>query len=192
MADRRGGRARAAAFAMAAAAAVLAAGGCAERRAPTEIEAHPGAWSEPASPDFHGARVERADPSGCVPCHGADFRGGARVPGCYDCHDGPGGHPGRWASRDAARFHGEPVEKAGPAACGSCHGPDYRGGWSGVSCYTCHAGGPSGHPDGWMNRASSSFHGLKVFTQGVEDCTRCHGFGLGGGTSRVACAKCHG
>jgi len=192
MRDRLSSAARNAPLVLAAAAALAFSSGCVERRSPVEIEAHPAAWNSPASPDFHGDRVEKANPSGCVPCHGADYRGEAGVPGCYDCHDGPGGHPGGWADREAEQFHGESVEKAGPMACRTCHGTDYRGGWSGVSCYECHAGGPSGHPDGWMNRSSASFHGLKVLTQGVEDCTRCHGFGLGGGTTGVACASCHG
>jgi hypothetical protein len=186
-----GARRLAAATTLAIAALVLAAG-CAERKTPVEIRAHPAEWSAAASPDFHGKRVERSGPSNCVPCHEADFRGGFGVPGCYDCHAGPGGHPGGWASPASSAFHGDAVAESGPGPCATCHGDDHRGGWSGVSCYECHTGGPSGHPDGWLDPLSASYHGLEVLTEGVDRCTTCHGFTLGGGTSGVACADCHG
>jgi hypothetical protein len=173
------------------AAALLLLAGCVERRSPAEIEAHPAEWNQPASADFHGIRVREAGPSNCVSCHGADFHGAAEVPGCFDCHDGAGGHPGGWANAAAPAFHGAAVASDGPAPCADCHGGDFRGGWSEVSCFTCHAGGPSGHPEGWMIPRSASFHGQIVLTEGVMDCSRCHGFGLGGGTSGVACADCH-
>lgn len=51
--------------------------------------------------------------------------------------------------------------------------------------------GPSGHPDGWLNLLSPSFHG-RVSQGGVGDGRRCHGFGLGGGTSGLARSECHG
>lgn len=166
--------------------------GCADRRDPVEIRAHPSEWNEVSSLDFHGARVTASGPSFCITCHGSDLRGSAGVPGCFDCHAGAGGHPGGWASPAADEFHGDAVAETGPSPCATCHGADYQGGWSETSCYDCHAGGPSGHPDGWMIPASASFHGLEVLTDGVDRCTTCHGFGLSGGTSGVACADCHG
>lgn len=171
---------------------ILGGAGCAERRTPVEIQAHSNAWSDPASEDFHGLRVLRATPSGCVACHGADLEGLPGAPSCTDCHAGSGGHPGGWAIAGADHFHGDDVATHGNASCRACHGADARGGWSDVSCFDCHAGGPSGHPDGWMNPVASSFHGLRVRQQGVDACTRCHGSGLSGGTSGVACARCHG
>lgn len=191
----RGHRAmpRAAAFALAALSAAALAASCVERRSPVEITAHPPEWNQVGSVDFHGARVMRDTPSSCATCHSADLRGEPGAPGCDDCHAGAGGHPFGWAdSASSSPFHGDAVELNGPPECRICHGEDYRGGWSQISCYRCHAGGPSGHPDGWLTRVSSSFHGLKVFREGVERCTACHGFGLGGGTSGVACAECHG
>jgi hypothetical protein len=173
------------------AALTLLASGCAERRSPVDIQAHPPEWNAPESSSFHGARIGEEKPVLCAECHGADFRGADGVPGCYECHAGPGGHPWGWTSEESGSFHGDAVEDAGPSGCRLCHGDDYRGGWSEVSCYTCHAGGPSGHPDGWLEERASSFHGLLVVTQGVDDCRRCHGFGLSGGTSGVGCGDCH-
>lgn len=186
---RRARRALAAALLAPLALVVLA--GCAERRSPVEIRAHTPEWSLAGAADFHGERVEESGPGTCTTCHGDDLAGSAEVPGCYDCHAGPGGHPGGWANPAAPRFHGDEVARTGPSSCAACHGADYLGGWSEVSCSACHAGGPSGHPDGWMVRESASFHGLRVLTEGVTDCTRCHGFGLGGGTSGVSCGSCH-
>lgn len=69
---------------------------------------------------------------------------------CSVCHtDGRTGdnpheafhHPAGWYGD-----HGDYVEDHGYASCSECHGADYRGGWSGVSCYQCHDG-PSGDDD---------------------------------------------
>ena len=37
--------------------------------------------------------------------------------------------------------------------CVACHGADYLGGWSAVSCYQCHDGPNGNHPEG--NRSAS-------------------------------------
>lgn len=178
-------------------AALVSLAGCVERRSPIDLQTHPASWNEPTAADFHGTRVEGDGPANCVGCHGADYDGQADVPGCYDCHDGPGGHPFGWADPISTHFHGDQVAEAGKADCAPCHASTlsgnlaFTGGWSGVSCYTCHAGGPSGHPAGWMDPQAAAFHGQQVLSHGVDDCTRCHGFGLSGGTSGVACSKCH-
>ena len=141
-------------------AALLAVAGCVERRSPIEIKAHPESWVETSSVDFHGIRVEENGPAGCVGCHGADLQGSADVPGCNDCHDGAGGHPGTWANPASSPFHGDEVAAEGPTACAPCHASTeqgvlrYTGGWSNVSCFACHAGGPSGHPSGWLEERS--------------------------------------
>lgn len=167
--------------------------GCSqERRLEPEFEAHPPEWNVVTSADFHGARVLARSAAGCRSCHGADLDGSRTVPGCYECHDGAGGHPRGFLSEAGDAFHGDDVAASGPQPCSSCHGGDFHGGWSRVSCYSCHAGGPSGHPDGWLNPISASFHGRRVIQEGLGDCRRCHGFGLGGGTSGVACSDCHG
>jgi len=81
--------------------------------------------------------------------------------GCSDLKDplpapsqAVGVHPEGWATATSASFHGVSIKDAGwsMATCKTCHGTDYKGGTSGVSCYTCHTG-----------------------TAGPENCSTCHG-----------------
>lgn len=70
---------------------------------------------------------------------------------CSVCHtDGRTGdnpheakyHPDGWEED-----HGDYVEANGYTSCAQCHGDDYRGGTSGVSCYQCHDGPGGGDDD---------------------------------------------
>ena len=138
------------------------------------------------SPDFHG----KEDTERCVTCHGQDYSGGISEVSCYQCHaGGPSGHPtySIWVgSPDSPDFHG----KEDTERCMTCHGQDYRGGTSEVSCYQCHAGGPSGHPaySIWVGSPDSpDFHGK----DDTRRCVTCHGLDLKGGTSEVSCFTCH-
>ncbi len=164
--------------------------GCSERETPTEIETHVEGWSEKTA---HGARIADSGPENCRTCHGTDLAGDDLVVGCYECHAGPGGHSRQHMEVDSAGFHARLVETDGNSECTTCHGDDFRGGWSEVSCYSCHGGGESGHPDPaeWFNSRSSLFHGKRLREGGVADCGRCHGHDLTGGTSGVSCAECH-
>jgi ribosomal protein L40E len=153
--------------------------------------AHPPEWTQTTSVDFHGDRVVQRGVETCRECHGEDLRGGVDVNSCYQCHDGPGGHPPGWARPSETPFHGDAFVSQGPDYCRNCHGSDFRGGWCGVSCSDCHAGGPSGHPAGWMDPQSASFHGRRAREDGLQDCRRCHGNDLEGGISGVACSICH-
>ena len=91
----------------------------------------------------------------CINCHrdtvNADgtinLASGKHVNGRND----GGGHPAGWADPNA---HG-PAANGGLANCTSCHGTDFAGGFSGVSCNACHAS--NGHPN-WQT-----------------ECTFCHG-----------------
>jgi hypothetical protein len=164
--------------------------GCAEREPVSDIEAHPAAWMAKGDVDFHGQIVEDDGIGFCGGCHGEDLQGFGGAPSCYSCHDGAGGHPSGWGDRPEPGHVGE-VALQGNGGCTSCHGGDFTGGWSEISCYDCHAGGPSGHPDGWMDERSSSFHGIDATLNSSLRCTDCHGRDLLGGTSGVACAQCH-
>ncbi|NQU27907.1 MAG: hypothetical protein HQ528_06435, partial [Candidatus Marinimicrobia bacterium] len=75
----------------------------------------------------------------------------------------PIAHPDGWADDpDSEYFHSRKVAVNGIAFCKSCHGGagtnDYYGGSSGISCYQCHKGGPSGHPvfQLWVGSPDSS------------------------------------
>lgn len=110
-------------------------------------------------------------------------------------------HPDGWNQASDDNFHGKFVlESADPAAsCRSCHGQNYKGGTSGVSCATCHAAYP--HPDGYLNPSSSGFH--EAVFQDTRDwditvCQQCHASDYGReiirvqlGEPEISCLTCH-
>lgn len=55
------------------------------------------------------------------------------------------------------------------------------------------ASGPVVHPTGWLDTASTNFHGdaLRLAGWNLPSCTSCHGATYGGGSSGVSCMKCH-
>jgi predicted CxxxxCH...CXXCH cytochrome family protein len=79
----------------------------------------------------------------------------------------------------SADFHGQLIRQLGYKfdTCQSCHGADYSGGTSGVSCLSCHADGPT---------SCSTCHGA-IAASGS------HGRHLGGGPlgKSYGCAECH-
>ncbi len=83
--------------------------------------------------------------------------------------------------------------KSDPAACTDCHGADYKGGIAGVSCTSCHLGGPSAvHPSDW--KPVYSTHGAYVKTNNAGACSNqyCHGPSLAGvAKSGPSCTSCH-
>lgn len=105
-------------------------------------------------------------------------------------------HPTDWLISESSESHMAKIAESGIEPCQSCHGQpvlnDYYGGSSGVSCYECHAGGPSGHPawGEWMQPTSDTFHGIALNDRGALDCGSCHGSDL---TGKIAdgCDVCH-
>jgi len=63
-------------------------------------------------------------------------------------------HPDGWTQTTAATFHGNTIRENNwdMHSCQTCHGAEYRGGTSGVSCRTCHTA-----------------------AAGPENCSTCHG-----------------
>ncbi|MFQ6617432.1 MAG: CxxxxCH/CxxCH domain-containing protein [Fidelibacterota bacterium] len=100
-------------------------------------------------------------------------------------------HPSYWMDSESSSFHGEKVARDGLDFCISCHGKDLKGGSADVSCYSCHKGGPGGHPGGWVDPASENFHGSYVAANSFSSCNECHGKDYRGGTSDVSCYSCH-
>jgi len=49
------------------------------------------------------------------------------------------------------------------------------------------------HPDGWLTKTSSDFHGNAIRGQGwdMRSCKTCHGGSYDGGTASVSCRTCH-
>lgn len=158
------------------------------------VPAHAPAWSEPGSGSFHGRYAGREGTQECLGCHGADLSGQGATPGCQACHawppgGGPGAgadpaHPADWVSPDV---HGTAVIAGGGAACAGCHGADFRGGTTDVSCFRCHDG-PGGHARGW---AEATAHGLAARGPAASGCATCHGADYRGGWSAVSCYTCH-
>ncbi|HUU26321.1 MAG TPA: hypothetical protein VM123_00785 [archaeon] len=149
-------------------------------------------WLEKSSDKFHGLDASRQNLVGCTPCHGTDYAGGTSGVSCTSCHDSRSGHPLEEGWLDSTSDNSHPVRKnqAGKKYCAGCHGEDFKGGNSGVSCYSCHEG-PSGHPFGWMEEASQNYHGLAASSRSLGYCTVCHGKDFNGGFSGTSCKTCH-
>ena len=144
---------------------------------------HASGWADAVQ---HGAAAGGAAVAGCALCHGGDFHGGWSGVSCYTCHPGPTGrHAGDYA--DPGQHGAEVIAAAGPAACTSCHGLDYGGGRSGVSCSDCHDG-IGGHPVNWD---APSRHGSAVEAGGAAACAACHGADFLGGWAATSCYECH-
>ncbi|MBI4651606.1 hypothetical protein HY745_10050, partial [Candidatus Desantisbacteria bacterium] len=71
-------------------------------------------------------------------------------------------------------------------SCSLCHGNDFQGGTSGLSCYLCH-NGPNGkeHPVNWIHN-----HAAEVKVE-ISSCTHCHGDDYKGGINKISCYQCH-
>lgn len=84
--------------------------------------------------------------------------------------------------------------QANESSCAGCHGSDYSGGTSHVSCSSCHLGGVNSvHPLDW-GASIVPKHGSYEIANGSQACasTYCHGTNLGGVTdSGPACTSCH-
>ena len=149
-------------------------------------------WMNESSNNFHGPKVVQVGWEPCKACHGADLTGGISGISCFACHDGPSGHPEGWMNESSDNFHGQKVVQAGWETCKACHGTDFMGGISGISCFTCHDG-PSGHPEDWLNPGTENFHGAAIKRSGwdMKDCRACHGHDYAGGIAGYSCLTCH-
>lgn len=128
----------------------------------------------------------------------------AVVSGCADLKSdlpsavAPGvkAHGTDWIDTSSAGFHGKVVSTAhgDVAECLKCHGLNYQGGVSGVSCVACHqAKGATLHGRGWLDSSSPNFHGNAVRTAhwDMRPCRTCHGISYDGGKVGVSCKDCH-
>jgi cytochrome c553 len=103
-----------------------------------------------------------------------------------------GQHPTDWLQNHWAQFI------ANPAQCTTCHGSTTdkasTGGISGVSCFKCHANGPS-HQAGWevgLKHGRMGAQAAPSNTTGFAYCAKCHGSTYDNpvGTS-PSCKSCH-
>lgn len=99
-------------------------------------------------------------------------------------------HPENWSMASGLEGHGTKVLASGKSSCATCHGSDYQGGESGVSCYRCHRFYP--HLEDWNTKGAAGFHGLAVDTDSLAvQCAICHGDNLEGQGDIPGCYKCH-
>jgi hypothetical protein len=100
-------------------------------------------------------------------------------------------HPDEWAKMSLQDNHGAKVKQSGLVSCAECHGKDYKGGVSKVSCFKCHADYP--HAADWMAAENSGSHGKYAAAKGYDltGCQPCHGKDYLGGDGKESCFKCH-
>lgn len=96
--------------------------------------------------------VNEQNAGACTGCH-RDI-GSTEPPGCFNgslCHGEKAVHPDGWdlPGLHGAEAKGDPAAEGGFQGCQDCHGADFTGGTSGVSCTSCH-GIRAPHPvEGW-------------------------------------------
>jgi len=105
-----------------------------------------------------------------------------------------GTHPTGWTDQNSEQFHGTVVIDAGNEGCTACHGSDFQGGTSEVSCYSseCHEHYP--HPPGISDVNSESFHGQYIKNSLGWDmipCQSCHGEDYDREIQETSCRSCH-
>ncbi|MBL7052243.1 MAG: hypothetical protein ISS00_00670 [Candidatus Marinimicrobia bacterium] len=165
-----------------------------------KITVHPDDWTIANSEDFHGFALHKGwdGIESCKSCHGSQFNGGTSGISCYQCHEGgANGHPKNidFLSPTYEDFHGNFISEDGLEElehCKICHGNELDGGFANVSCYLCHAGGVSGHPEisNHLVYGNADFHGL-AYPDEIDHCKTCHGENLDGGNAGVSCYLCH-
>jgi predicted CxxxxCH...CXXCH cytochrome family protein len=102
-------------------------------------------------------------------------------------------HLDSWVDTSSSNFHGSFANRD-IQSCLTCHGQDYNGGTSDVSCITCHnAKGANIHGRGWESKASANFHGkvIAMANWDMRPCQQCHGATYAGGKVPSSCRTCH-
>ncbi len=174
--------------------------------------AHQAGWDNPTSPQFHGTALESgaAQLKDCARCHAGSYAGGTSGVSCFSCHASYP-HMAGWGDTASASFHGEYLlaKHWDVSGCASCHGAQFTGGTTGVSCMSCHPPYPhdpvfraaGGHPlymlnNGFPFSQCQACHGTTFTGGSVVDIscsgTGCHADASGNPKSPEACNTCHG
>jgi hypothetical protein len=109
----------------------------------------------------------------CSGCHRRSGAGGD--PGCFNntlCHAARGVHPGGWgdAGKHGAAAKRAPAGSAGFQSCGECHGANFSGDGSGVSCFSCHGIKAPHPPAPWRGRLTH----VTTEPRNASACIGCH------------------
>ncbi|GAB4176762.1 MAG: hypothetical protein Kow00108_12170 [Calditrichia bacterium] len=131
------------------------------------------------------------DLTSCQSCHGSDYTGGSSKVSCYTCHNSYP-HDKNWVSEESDN-HGEFLEENdfNLSLCSSCHGSDFTGDDTGVSCYTCHEQYP--HSNDIAQPGAERFHSylIKAENWDLSECQDCHKSDFSGPTTSTNCLRCH-
>ncbi|EKD41883.1 MAG: cytochrome c family protein, partial [uncultured bacterium] len=143
-------------------------------------------WKQPEN---HGVSALASNKVDCQKCHGDDLQGGISNVSCFTCHPA---YPHQAANWPTYQGHGLNILATlgkDKNSCKPCHGEDFKGGISNVSCYQCHTNYP--HPAGFKK---SDVHGPLAFGAGKESCDSnfCHASDFEGNAPYVpGCVSCH-
>lgn len=161
---------------------------------------HPAApWHGTTATGTNHIYTDQGNAPECAKCHANGANSALQpttpapagtAPGCFNntlCHGSSVGHPTGWSDPASANFHG-PTAKAAVSAsggfgyCQQCHGTDYLGGSSGVSCFSASVNGFNCHNGG----ATSSWpHSPAPWRGGTHTHTNTDT------SNAVYCAVCH-
>jgi hypothetical protein len=105
---------------------------------------------------------------------------------------GGGIHGEAWSDVTSPEFHGRYLKTKSweDQECKSCHGGDYAGGTSGVSCFTCHPAYP--HQAVFPGNRHTTYLRQTLFP--LDQCQVCHGVTYAGGPiAEISCltSGCH-
>ncbi len=140
---------------------------------------HPAGWVQ-----SHWAEYVK-HPGQCGTCHGSTAdpatAGGTSKVSCFTCHAQGIDHPAGWADpaqhgRAGAQMapSADPKVMAGFAHCAKCHGDDYAGGLSGISCRGCHQVNAP-HPKApWLGNTAALPNHDKTDIGNAAACYACH------------------
>lgn len=108
----------------------------------------------------------------------------------------PDAHPQEWMAQESENFHGKVSQSSGVASCIECHGADFDGGRSRVSCVDCHA-----HVEGFCvachggleNQSGAPPYSLRGTTVTTSRGVGAHTVHLDGGdlSAGFECTMCH-
>jgi predicted CxxxxCH...CXXCH cytochrome family protein len=98
-------------------------------------------------------------------------------------------HSADWNYPPSAEFHGQQAILSASQSCAACHGENFTGGQSGISCYECHSGYP--HPA--ISAGSPAVHANLIAASewNLSTCQNCHGVDFSGGRTHSSCRDCH-